>query len=151
MLIGNRIFRNWRWRSRLDDESDRSVACFHSPATSALTQFELSFDTPGTALSTNGFVAVLIQTILFPMLHGRYGTIRLLRCVKLAFPACFISLPIIGIFTHLACPDGKTGNEQSSFIAMTGIVLALALKCFGNMSIGTPLPSPSFYPLILLI
>lgn len=74
--------------------------------------------------------------ILFPMLHRRYGTIPLLRSVKLVFPACFISLPIIGIFTHAVSGDGKTGNEKSSLIAMVGIILSLGLKCFGNMSMG---------------
>ncbi|KAH9823200.1 major facilitator superfamily domain-containing protein [Melampsora americana] len=95
----------------------------------------LSMNQIGTTLSSSGIVAVLVQTVLFPSLQRKYGTINLLRCVKLAFPICFMSLPLIGIITREASPDGKTVTPHSTLVAMLGMAFSLALKCFGNMSI----------------
>ncbi|KAG0150827.1 hypothetical protein CROQUDRAFT_72747 [Cronartium quercuum f. sp. fusiforme G11] len=95
----------------------------------------LNMNQIGTTLSTSGSVAVLVQIVLLPILQRKYGTINLLRCVKLAFPICFLSLPLIGHFTREACPDGKTGNSHSVLVAMVGMSITLAFKCFGNMSI----------------
>ncbi|PLW32650.1 hypothetical protein PCASD_13363, partial [Puccinia coronata f. sp. avenae] len=66
----------------------------------AYTRFEdgglgLNLRQMGTALTTNGFAAVVVQTVTFPYLQRRWGTVKVFRTVLLISPIVFVLLPVV--------------------------------------------------------
>ncbi|KAH9445683.1 hypothetical protein Pst134EB_023518 [Puccinia striiformis f. sp. tritici] len=105
----------------------------------AYTRFEdgglgLNLRQMGTALTTNGFAAVIVQTATFPYLQRRWGTMKLFRSVLLIWPTVFVLLPLVRWLVEEK--RESSGTEAGSKVAMIGLIFVLAVKSFGKMSIG---------------
>ncbi|KAI7945568.1 hypothetical protein MJO29_011956 [Puccinia striiformis f. sp. tritici] len=104
----------------------------------AYTRFEdgglgLNLRQMGTALTTNGFAAVIVQTATFPYLQRRWGTMKLFRSVLLIWPTVFVLLPLVRWLVEEK--RESSGTEAGSKVAMIGLIFVLAVKSFGKMSI----------------
>ncbi|KAA1092608.1 hypothetical protein PGT21_008418 [Puccinia graminis f. sp. tritici] len=104
----------------------------------AYTRFEdgglgLNLRQMGTALTTNGFAAVIVQTATFPYLQRRWGTMKLFRSVLLIWPLVFALLPMIRWVVKQQ--RDVSGIDAGSKAAMVGLIFVLAIKSFGKMSI----------------
>ncbi|KAG0143425.1 hypothetical protein CROQUDRAFT_661218 [Cronartium quercuum f. sp. fusiforme G11] len=85
----------------------------------------------GTALSANGFVAVLVQMVIFPMLQQKFGTLRLFRGVLLFVPLSFAFLPLLRYLTLRE--TNSHGPSQGSKVALYGLMFILAIKSLTGM------------------
>ncbi|EGG11782.1 uncharacterized protein MELLADRAFT_90794 [Melampsora larici-populina 98AG31] len=91
----------------------------------------LSMNQIGTALSTNGFVAVAFQMGVFPMLQRRLGTLRLFRSVLLFVPLSFILLPVVRWLTLRSIE--VNGPSSGKSVAIWGLICVLAIKSLTGM------------------
>ncbi|KAA1093720.1 hypothetical protein PGTUg99_023156 [Puccinia graminis f. sp. tritici] len=108
----------------------------------------LSFNQIGTALTTNGFAAVIIQTAAFPYFQKKWGTVRVFRKVLAVWPVAFMLLPMIRYLEKQQ--RERYGEDVGSRAAVAGLIGVLALKSVGGMSmvciallINSAAPSPS--------
>jgi len=104
----------------------------------AYTRFEdgglgLNLRQMGTVLTTNGLAAVIVQTMLFPYLHGRWGTMRVFRTVLLIWPTVFGLLPLVRWLVRER--REKSDVHAGATVAMVGLIVVLALKSFGKICI----------------
>ena len=88
----------------------------------------------GTALTTNGFAAVVVQTMTFPYLQRRWGTVKVFRTVLLISPIVFVLLPVVHWLVQAR--RDASGVDAGARMAMVGIMVVLAIKSLGKMSIG---------------
>jgi len=84
-------------------------------------------------LTTNGLAAVIVQTMLFPYLHGRWGTMRVFRTVLLIWPTVFGLLPLVRWLVRER--REKSDVHAGATVAMVGLIVVLALKSFGKICI----------------
>ncbi|WAR61768.1 hypothetical protein PtB15_12B458 [Puccinia triticina] len=104
----------------------------------AYTRFEdgglgLNLRQMGTALTTNGFAAVIVQTAMFPYLQRRWGTMKVFRSVLLIWPTVFALLPMVRWLVNKQ--REASGVDAGSKVAMIGLIVVLAIKSFGKMSL----------------
>jgi len=90
----------------------------------------LSLDQIGMTLSSNGVVALVVQSIVFPILHRRLGAVHLQRITRLTCPIAFIGLPMVRAISRLF-PDRSTATS----VSIIGMVIVIAIKGIGNMTI----------------
>lgn len=121
----------------------------------AYTRFEdgglgLNMNEIGTALTTNGFAAIIIQTIAFPHLQKRWGTLKVFRTVLMVWPIAFGLLPVIRWMAKYE--RDIYGQEEGSRAAMIGLMSVLAIKGIGGISmvclallVNAAAPSPSTF------
>ncbi|PLW18603.1 hypothetical protein PCANC_09214 [Puccinia coronata f. sp. avenae] len=104
----------------------------------AYTRFEdgglgLNLRQMGTALTTNGFAAVVVQTVTFPYLQRRWGTVKVFRTVLLISPIVFVLLPVV--HSLVQARRDASGVDAGARMAMVGIMVVLAIKSLGKISI----------------
>ncbi|KAH9450009.1 hypothetical protein MJO28_014262 [Puccinia striiformis f. sp. tritici] len=90
----------------------------------------LTLDQIGMTLSSNGVVALVVQSVLFPILHRRLGAVQLHRFSRLSSPIAFIGLPIVRVISH-SFPDQSSATTAS----IVGMIIVIAVKSIGNMTI----------------
>ncbi|KNZ58649.1 hypothetical protein VP01_1888g3 [Puccinia sorghi] len=90
----------------------------------------LSLDQIGMTLSSNGVVALVVQSIIFPILHRRLGAVHLHRITRLTSPIAFIGLPMVRTISCLF-PD----RSMATSVSIIGIIIVIAIKGIGNMTI----------------
>ncbi|KAH8919466.1 MFS general substrate transporter [Atractiella rhizophila] len=94
----------------------------------------LSFSTQeiGNAMSIAGIVAIVVQTLIFPPLQLRFGSLRLLRGALALFPFIFICFPFLnGIARWQHKEDAPPGHELTIWI---GLIAMIGIKAFANLS-----------------
>ncbi|OAV86762.1 hypothetical protein PTTG_05566 [Puccinia triticina 1-1 BBBD Race 1] len=108
----------------------------------------LNFNQIGTALTTNGFASVIVQTAAFPYFQKKWGTVRVFRKVLAVWPVAFALLPVIRWLERQQ--REHYGEDVGSRAAVVGLICVLALKSVGGMSmvciallINSAAPSPS--------
>ncbi|PLW32892.1 hypothetical protein PCANC_17102 [Puccinia coronata f. sp. avenae] len=84
----------------------------------------------GMVLSSNGVIALGVQSVLFPILHRKLGAVHLHRITRLSTPIAFIGLPIVRAVS-LLFPD----RSAATSVSIIGMVVVTAIKSIGNMTI----------------
>ncbi|EFP91854.2 hypothetical protein PGT21_006921 [Puccinia graminis f. sp. tritici] len=90
----------------------------------------LTLDQIGLTLSSNGVVALVVQSILFPILHRRLGVVHLHRISRFSSPIAFVGLPMVRTIS-LLFPD----KSKATSVAIIGMIVIIAIKSVGNMTI----------------
>ncbi|OAV92530.1 hypothetical protein, variant 2 [Puccinia triticina 1-1 BBBD Race 1] len=90
----------------------------------------LTLDQIGMTLSSNGVVALVVQSVLFPILHRRLGVVRLHRISRLSSPIAFCGLPMVRVIS-LLYPNKSTATTAS----IIGMIVIISIKSIGNMTI----------------
>jgi len=110
----------------------------------------LNFNQIGTALTTNGFTAVVIQTAVFPYLQRKWGTVTVFRKILVVWPVAFALLPAIRWLEKQQTE--RYGSDAGARAALFSLIGVLALKSVGGMAmvctallVNSAAPSPSSF------